>query len=272
MFDQAIHRWLRVPYTLHVHTDQRAKQSRATVLFLHGIGNSGAAWDEVVSKLPNNINIISIDLLGFGKSPRPSWVIYNAKTQARSVVATLLKLRITGPVILVGHSLGALVSVEVAKRYPLFVNRLILFSPPFYRISKETRRLTPTADKMRREIYQLVKQRPDQFIRITSLALKLGLLNRAFTLTEADAPIYFNAFEASILNQTSLEDASRLYVPTAIAYGRFDPVVSGRTLRYLAKRNALVRLIPVLASHEIVGPFIDVAVKTIVDAVESTGN
>jgi pimeloyl-ACP methyl ester carboxylesterase len=267
MLPNAIHRWLRVPYTLHIHTNQRASNPKATVLFLHGIGNSGATWDEVVKKLPNNLHVISIDLLGFGSSPRPSWASYNAKTQARSVLATLLKLRIRGPVILIGHSLGALVAVEVAKRYPLFVKSLILFSPPFYRIDTQTRRLTPNFDKMRREMFRLAKSQPDQFMRIATLGVRLGLLSKAFSLTEDNAAIYFNAFEASILNQTSLEDAARLLTPTHIVYGRLDPVIVTQNLRYLAKRNPQITLTPVLASHEIIGPFVDIAAQTIVNAI-----
>lgn len=268
MLEHVAHRWLRVPYTLHVHTNQRVKNPQATVLFLHGIGNSSAAWDEVVGKLPGTINVVSIDLLGFGNSPRPSWAIYDAKTQARSVLATLLKLRITRPIILVGHSLGALVAVEVAKRYPLLVRSLVLFSPPFYRIDNQTRRVIPSADNMRKEVYRLVKERPDQFIRITSLALKLGLLNRSFTLTEKTAPIYFNALEASILNQTSLNDAIKLtHLPIEVVYGRFDPVISAQNLKYLKKHNPRVNLIPILTSHEIVGPFVDTAASTIIKAV-----
>lgn len=269
MLKHVIHRWLRVPYVLHVHTDRRVKNPQATVLFLHGIGNSSAAWDDVVGKLPANLHIISIDLLGFGDSPRPSWVVYNAKTQARSVFATLVKLGITHPIILAGHSLGALVAVEITKQYPLLVKSLVLFSPPFYRINHQASALKPNTDKMRREIYRLIKNRPDQLIRITALGLRLGLFSKTFSLTKDNAPIYFNTFEASILNQTSLEDAVKLRVPTQIVYGRLDPTVIAHNLRYLKRQNSHITLTPVLASHEIIGPYIDVAAHVIANAIEN---
>ena len=65
-------------------------------------------------------------MLGFGQSPRPQWAVYDAKTQARSVIATLLKLRFSTPLTIVGHSLGALVAIEMALRYPLLVKKLFL--------------------------------------------------------------------------------------------------------------------------------------------------
>src|SRR5438094_99045 len=129
MMSAIIHRWLRLPYTLHVRYNKKPKKPHATVLFIHGLGNTGDAWKEVIDKLPDDIRVISIDLLGFGQSPRPNWAVYNAKTQARSVLATFLKLRLRTPVYVVGHSLGALVGIEVAKRYPLLVKGLVLCSP-----------------------------------------------------------------------------------------------------------------------------------------------
>ncbi|HET6747240.1 MAG TPA: alpha/beta fold hydrolase [Candidatus Saccharimonadales bacterium] len=255
MFDVFTHRWLRIPYTLHAHVDQKPKKPIATVLLIHGIGNSGAAWDSVVAKLPDSIHVISIDLLGFGNSPRPAWAIYNAKTQARSVLTTLLKLKARHPIIIVGHSLGALVAVEFAKRYPLLVRSLILVSPPFYQSVTNSSKQLPNADRMRREIYRLIKKRPDQLIQIANLALKLGLLNKTFNLTKDNASIYLNALEASILNQTSLHDAEHLKLPIRILYGMLDPVIASRNLAYLAQKNKYVRTTAVLASHEVLGTF-----------------
>ncbi len=266
MLDVITHRWLRIPYSLYVRTNQRPIRPRATILLIHGIGNSGAAWDAVVKKLPNDLHVVTIDLLGFGESPRPSWMVYDAKAQARSVLATFFKLRLKGQVIIVGHSLGALVAVEIAKRYPLLVKSLVLLSPPFYRVAPRSRSALPNADKLRRDIYSLVKKHPDQLLRITSLALKLGLLNKAFSLTADTTSVYMNAFEASILNQTSLEDATRLRIPLTILYGRLDPVVVPRNLTYLARKNKNVTLTPVMASHEIIGPFVPSAAHAIEQA------
>ena len=97
MLNTIIHRWLRVPYTLNIYANRRVKRPKATVLFLHGIGNSGAAWQEVIDRLPSDIRVISIDLLGFGKSSRPNHATYNATTQARAVIATLLRAYLQSP-------------------------------------------------------------------------------------------------------------------------------------------------------------------------------
>jgi cis-3-alkyl-4-acyloxetan-2-one decarboxylase len=267
MWDTFLHKWLRVPYTLHVHTDKRPIKPRATVLFLHGIGNSGDAWRHITQDLPGDIRVIVIDLLGFGSSPQPSWAVYNAKTQARSVIATFLKLHIRQPVIIVGHSLGALVGVEVAVRYPLLVKSLILCSPPFYKASLEAERM-PSYDSLLKDLYQLAKRHPKEFVAISQLAVKLGLVNSSYNVTHENTPIYMNALSASIINQTTLGDAQRLRVPTRILYGRFDPVLVFANLKWLAENNNNVTLKPVLAGHEMFGPYISVIHQEITKASE----
>ena len=268
MWDKLIHKWLRIPYALHVHTDRRSlKKPQATVLFLHGIGNSGDAWRDVIKDLPDDIRVVVIDLLGFGHSPRPDWAIYNAKTQARSVAATFLKLGIRQPVIIVGHSLGALVAVEVAKRYSLAVRSLILCSPPFYKASEEKQRLLPSYDSLIKNLYSLAKRHPREFVAISQLAVKLGMVNSSYNVTHENTPIYMNALTASIINQTTLHDAVKLTVPTRILYGRLDPVIVIPNLKWLAQHNKQIDLKPItLAGHEMFGPYIATIRKEIESA------
>jgi len=263
MLDYVTHRLLRIPYTLHVRINRRSKHHKATVLFLHGIGNTGAAWDDVTRQLPGDLNIVTIDLLGFGNSRRPSWIRYSAKTQARSIMATFLKLRITEPVIVVGHSLGALVAVEIAKRYPLLVKSLVLCAPPFYRVDPVK---FPNSDQILRSTYRFAKDHPEHAIRLATLAIKYGLVNKSFTLTDDKTILepYMDALESSIINQTSLADAEKLALPVTIIRGRFDPVIVPNNLRRLAKKNPHIILKTINAGHEIITKtFVSTVVESI---------
>lgn len=269
MFDVIIHKWLRVPYTLYVSVDHKAKKPRATVIFIHGIGHSSDAWAEVIAKLPNDIRVISVDLLGFGKSPKPHWPIYSVRLQARTFIATMLRLRISGPVILVGHSLGALVSVEVARRYPLLVRSLILCSPPFYKQDLITRKLLPHGDNVLKDIYRAIHKYPDQFIKISMLAVKYGLVNKSFNLTNDDVHSYMGALEASIINQTSLRDAIKLKKRMRVIHGMLDPVVIGKNLKTLAKKNPKASLNIIVAGHEVSGLYVPAVISAINEAVNA---
>jgi len=260
MFDTLFHRWLRIPYKLHVHADRLPHKPTKTVVFLHGLGNSGAAWDEVVAKLPPGIRAISLDLLGFGASAKPSWAVYDVKTQARSVIVTLLRLKLQGRVVLVGHSLGGLVAVEVAKRYPLIIHSLVLCSPPFYSPQVDSNRLLQSA-------FRRAQNHPERFVKLAGLAAKYNLVNKAFSVSEDTIEPYLATLGASILTQTSLEDAKALKKPMTLLFGRIDPWVKQRNLRAVVSANPRAELKTFVAGHEVRGPYVAQVVRAIAQAV-----
>lgn len=267
MLDTFTHRWLRVPYTLNVRHYQRPKKPQMTILFIHGIGNSGDAWNEVLVRLPSNVRVITIDLLGFGDSAKPNWAVYSAKTQARSVLATLFKLRLRSPVVVVGHSLGALVAVEMAKRYPLLVRSLILCSPPFYQ-TDEIKSLLPRSDKILRRLYTSVRNNPEQFVKLSAFAMKYNLINPSFNVTVENIDSYVAALEAMIINQTSLDDVQKLHMPITIIKGTLDPFVVGKNLRRIAKNKPNVTLKTIVAAHEVKGLFVPAVIRSIEETID----
>ncbi len=266
MLDTIIHRLLKVPYALSATIVKSQQKSVATVLFIHGIGNKGRAWDEVIAKLPKNIKIVTVDLLGFGQSPNPSWAIYNARTQARSVLTTIFKLRLRGPIIIVGHSLGALVAVDIARRYPMIVRSLILCSPPFYQLHEDEKRLLPRADKVLTDIYRTIKKYPKEFLQVAAIAMRYKLINNDFSVTDKNIDSYMATLEAAIINQTSFEDVKKLKLPITILHGKLDPVVVFRNLKELARDNSNIKLRSILAGHEIKGWMVDETVGAISQA------
>lgn len=264
MFDTLIHKHLRVPYLLSVHVDQKVKQARATVLLLHGIGDSGAAWDTVVAELPGDIRVISVDLLGFGQSPAPRWLKYNIRVQANSVIATLLGRRIRHPLIIVGHSMGSLVAIEIAKRYPLLVRSLVLCSPPLYS-DEERRRLLPDPNQLLRTIYRILIDNPLKVATLAALVSKLKVAGRSFHITRDNVDVFMSALESSIVDQTALLDVQKVRRPIRMIYGVFDPLVIKANLKTVAINSTYANLTTVRAGHELNGTY----AAAIVAAVDS---
>jgi pimeloyl-ACP methyl ester carboxylesterase len=262
MFDTLLHKYLRLPYRLNVHFDKKAKDPVATIVLLHGLGNSGESWDEVVSQLPPNVRVISIDLLGFGASPSPRWLKYNTVIQARSVAATLIRLNITQKMTIVGHSMGSLVAVELTRRYPLFVKSLVLCSPPFYNeVQRKT--LLPDPNAVLKKIYRMMQKHPEDVVDIIPLFSRLNIVGKAFRVTDENVDIYLGALEASIVHQTALRDVKKLQKPIRILHGMFDPVVIKKNLDGIVKTNQNAKLTVVLAGHEMLGAYIPAVVKVI---------
>ncbi len=261
MFEMMIHRWLRVPYTLHVRELRAVKNPRATLLFIHGIGSTGAEWDEVIKQLPDDVALLTIDLLGFGESPRPSWATYNANTQAKSVIATLVRAGIGRKLIIIGHSLGALVAVEVARRYPIIVQSLILCSPPFYKPDDDSPLLN--ADEALRRIYGGVEGREAALVKLSAIAVRFKLVNAAFNVTSDNVDTYIATLRSTIINQTTLEDAKKIKKPITIIYGSLDPFVIDRNIKELAAVNPHVTRAKILIGHEIIGRYVPAVVREI---------
>lgn len=262
MLDKFTHKFLRIPYTLHVRHNQRPRKARATVVFIHGIGNSGDAWAEVIDRMADDVHVITIDLLGFGGSKRPRWSMYDANIQAKSVALTLLRLRIKKPLIIVGHSLGSLVAIEVAKRYKSLVQDLILCSPPLYDIYA-IERGSGSLDHTLHRTYHTALKYPDQLLKLTTFATKYKLVNRSFNVTEDNIDTFIAALHGAIINQSALMDIKDIKPNTYIIRGRFDPFIVHKNLRTLADANPHIHLSTINAGHEVRGKFVDKVLKTL---------
>lgn len=270
MIDKLLHKWLKIPYVLHAKVTKPSHgKATATLLLIHGIGNSGKSWQSIAEQLPDNYNVVTIDLLGFGKSPKPTWGKYDVKQQSRAVLVTFLRLRITGKVVVVGHSLGALVGLEIAKRYPLLVSGLILCSPPFYRRDIMANKLLPAPEKVLKRIYRQAHSHPERFLQISKLAYKYNLLNKAFDLNDKNIHAYMGALETAIVNQTSYDDAMASNTPTRILYGSLDPLVVAGNLKRLSEHNQHISLMRVLASHEFNNRYETAVVAEIINMTKS---
>lgn len=262
MLDTLFHKYLRIPYQLHVHVDQKPKKFTTTVLLLHGMGNSGSAWDEVVTLLPNDIRVISVDLLGFGTSASPRWLRYSTSIQTKSVYATLRRLGVNKKLIIVGHSMGSLVATEFAKQYPTRVRSLILCSPPFY-TDTQKRTLLPNRNALLKKFYGLVQKYPKNVVGATPVATRLKIVGKAFNVTSENVDVYMAALEASIVNQTGLADITVIRKPIHMIHGRFDPVVIKKNLDQIVKQNPYTSLSVVSAGHEMIGAYIPAVVSAI---------
>lgn len=101
------------------------KDPRMTMLCLHG-GAAQAHWfDFVVGPFLDNYRVLSLDLRGHGDSDWGPPDKYSYPDFARDVGGFIQKLGI-GPVLLVGHSMGGMVSIVTAAEFPDEVGKLVV--------------------------------------------------------------------------------------------------------------------------------------------------
>lgn len=95
------------------------------VVLVHGLGENGARdWAHVVPALARTHEVFALDLPGFGLSDKGN-ELYTPDNYARVLEATAAR-RVGRPFTLVGHSMGAAVSLAYADAYPARVRRLVL--------------------------------------------------------------------------------------------------------------------------------------------------
>ncbi|MEO5499673.1 MAG: alpha/beta hydrolase [Candidatus Saccharimonadales bacterium] len=273
VFETIWHRYLRVPYTLHVYRYSKVSKPTATLVFLHGIGNSGKTWDEVSMLLTDDVNLIVVDLLGFGDSPKPDWATYDARTQANSLAKTLLKLGLRRNTIVVGHSMGALVAVEFAKRYPVLSQALVLCSPPIYRVNPDDdKKLFVERDEQLRRLYELALRNPSNIVKLSRLAKKYNLLNPDFDVDHMNIDNYVLSLRANILNQTTPQDIVHIKKPIRILYGTLDPFVIGQNIKSADKASDYITVSKFIGGHEITGSYVDRVARSITTSIAGLDN
>ncbi len=105
------------------------------VLLIHGFGASSYSWRHIIEPLAQKYRVITIDLKGFGESPKPRDDLYSVYEQARLVRNFILENNLQN-VHIIGHSYGggvALVtSVYLSASHPNLQNSLVLIDSIAY--------------------------------------------------------------------------------------------------------------------------------------------
>ena len=98
--------WNFLNYPIYT-ISERPKQVEKdiAILLIHGFGASTDHWRFNIPVLSSEFEVHAIDLLGFGKSPKPNDVQYSGSLWKDQVIA-YVRERIKKPTIVVGNSLG----------------------------------------------------------------------------------------------------------------------------------------------------------------------
>lgn len=93
--------------------------SGPAVVLIHGVGLRAESWGGILPGLAEQHSVYALDLPGHGDSPLIDKTNPTVSDYADQIAASLRN--IPGPVCVAGHSLGALISLDLAARYPEMV-------------------------------------------------------------------------------------------------------------------------------------------------------
>jgi pimeloyl-ACP methyl ester carboxylesterase len=98
------------------------------MLLVHGLGGSLLDWRDVAPSLTRHHRVWSLDLIGFGRTPIENRHATVAANQ-RLVDVMVRHIGRGEPVLLMGNSMGGLISIVEASRRPDLISGLVLVDP-----------------------------------------------------------------------------------------------------------------------------------------------
>ncbi len=119
--------------------------SGRVMLLVHGLGGSHLNWMSVAPRLAEHHRVVAIDLPGFGRSPlagRRSTIAANVDVVTRATAQLS-----DGPIVLVGNSMGGLLSLGAAALQPALLHGLVLVDPA---VPTRGSALVPRVDRVSR--------------------------------------------------------------------------------------------------------------------------
>jgi pimeloyl-ACP methyl ester carboxylesterase len=100
--------------------------SRGTVVLIHGLSETRQAWKRQVSFLQETVEVIACDVRGFGTSP--TGAADGTVRQMADDLAQVLSAKETGPVWLVGFSMGGVIAQRFALDFAELTKGLVLIA------------------------------------------------------------------------------------------------------------------------------------------------
>ena len=218
---------------LHVAIDEG---EGPVVVLMHGIASSSVTFQQLVPRLSDTHRVIALDILGFGESPSPAHASYTIDEHADALYATIRSLRLAAPFVLVGHSLGALISSRYAADHPELVAKLVLVSPPVYLDQKSwgtTRDRTAMGAYLR--VYEYLRLNKAFTIRAAKGLDRMSPIRNVLQVSEQNWNAFTLSLQNAIESQTTVADIARVRVPVEIVYGTLDPFLMPGGIQIVAQ-------------------------------------
>lgn len=217
------------------------------VILVHGIASSSVTFELLVPRIVERHRAISIDLLGFGESPAPVDSSYTIEDHVASLSRTIDSLRLKEKFVLVGHSMGSLISARYAATHPRTLSKLVLVSPPVY--------VNPAAigDPRNRaamdlylRAYEYLRSNKKFTMRNAAMLARLSPIRNVLDVSERNWTPFVLSLQNLIESQTTISDLAAVTVPVDVIYGSLDPFLTPGGLRIVEQlRNVTTHKVEV---------------------------
>lgn len=206
--------------------------ARPAVVLVHGIGVSHRYLSRLHGLLAESVDTYSVDLPGFGATPRPKNALPVAD-HASYLLGALEQLGVL-EFVLVGHSMGSQFAIEASLQQPGRISRLVLMGP--------------VVDPLRRTVAQQ--------------ALALGRDSLLFESASSNALVFTDYFRCGptwylktlrvMMDYATEVRITGVSAPVLVLRGANDPVASADWCRRLAAHAADGQLLEIEGTGHVV--------------------
>lgn len=220
--------WIRADDGTHLYAEVHPAPADApTVVIAHGYCLNQDSWHFQRKDLRGRARLVLWDQRGHGRSERGPADHNSLDQLGRDLRSVIEALAPTGPVTLVGHSMGGMTIMALADQFPDLVQERV-FGVGFVatscgKLSADFAGLPPN---LARRVEAALNARQPGRVRLGPFIQQARLtdLNLAATKRNAfgpGAPNSLNRFTVDMLNGTSLETVLD-FLPTLLAHDKFD--------------------------------------------------
>jgi acylglycerol lipase len=232
----------------------RTAHPRASVLVVHGLGEHGGRYAAFASELATwGFTTAAVDWPGHGRSPGPrgnaSWSAMRDEIIPAALDA--LATEVPVPRLLVGHSMGGAMALDVALAHPTSVASVVACGPAVRTFPPQWWKLA--AGRLLRVVAPHVGIPHGLSIDALSRDAEVVALYRADPLVQGSisAQLYFDVVDAQ---RRIIAGASSLSVPALLVAGTADRIIDWTGARDFAAAapNGRARFVPLDgAFHEV---------------------
>lgn len=208
------------------------------IVLLHGYLSDSTYWKPLLPYLSSRYTVIMIDLLGFGRSPKPRTASYSLDEHVAAVERTLDSLSLSHAVF-AGHSMGAIVAAAFARKNPTYVQKLYLFNMPIYTSEQQARQEMLATNVLYRTFLFSKSEQP---LLLASKALVPAFGSKKLRAVYSRRHSYASRSRSmtnTILATNTLGLLQDLTVPTTLVEGKHDRKVYETNLRTITLPKAV---------------------------------
>ena len=203
------------------------KGEKLTAIFVHGIATDSSSFnglfEYIKEESSETVRCVAFDLLGVGKSPKDDSLNYGIDEQMEALASSIKDLKITTPIVMIGHSMGTFLVERYVKMHEAL--RAVLISPPVYR-----------PEDFENPVFRKGLETFKETIAMTNREM-------------AESKVFKNEMEYIIENPHNYKYLAEIAVPTTIIYGEFDRIIAAFNIPGVLKANPLITAVRTSGGH-----------------------